>query len=74
MNSLGLYHDLQGEHKKAVAEYAQSRAIAVELGNRRGEAVASHNLGLCHWSLKQYDKAIELFEQSLAIHEELGDT
>ena len=66
LNSLGMYHDLQGEHKKAVAEYEQSRAIAVELGNRRGEAVASHNLGLCHRSLKQYDKEIE--------HEELGDT
>ena len=68
-----MYHDLQGDHKKAVAEYEHSRTIAVELGNRRGEAVASHNLGLCHRSLKQYDKAIELFEQSLAIHEELGD-
>ena len=73
-NSLGYYHETQGEHAKAIAEYKQTRAIAVEYGERQGEAAACHGLGMCYMSLKEYDKAVELLEQALAIDEEPGDT
>ena len=63
----------KGEYEKALAEHEQSRAIGVELSDRRGEGVHCNNLGMSHVSLKQYDRAIERFEQSLAIQKELGD-
>ena len=62
-NSLGTCHSGQGEHEKAIAEYEQARAIAVELGRREYEqARACNGLGLRYQALNQYDKAIELFE------------
>ena len=58
---------------KAIAEYEQSRAIAVELGHRHGDGAACNGLGLCYMSMKEYEKAIDLLQQALAILEELGD-
>jgi tetratricopeptide (TPR) repeat protein len=72
-NSLGSYHQAQGEHEKAIEEYEQARAIALELGDRQSEGAACNNLAVSHRALKQYDKAIELLKHSLAIKEGLGD-
>ena len=72
-DSFGLYHQAQGEYEKAIEEFEQARAIAVELGDRQGEAMACNNMGMSYRALKQYDKAIELLENCLAIDEELGD-
>ena len=64
---------IRDRHEKAIEEYEQARAIAVELGNRENEGVDCHNIGISYTALKQYDKAIELFEQSLAVKKELGN-
>ena len=61
---LGHYQRGQGKHAKAIVEYELAGEIAVELGYRRGEAIAISGLGLSYMSLKQYDKAVELLEQS----------
>ena len=70
LNSLGLYHDLQGEHKKAVAEYEQSRAIAVELGNRARTLV---NLARCLSWQGQHGRAVTRLKQAWAFFQEQGD-
>ena len=46
----------KGEYEKALAEHEQSRAIGVELSDRRGEGVHCNNLGMSHVSLKQYEE------------------
>ena len=72
-NSLGLCHQKEGEHDKAIEELEKVRAIAVDKGLRLSEAENCTGLALSFRALKQYDKAIELLEHSLAVREELGD-
>ena len=72
-NSLGLCHQKQGEHEKAIEELEKVRAIAVDKGLRLMEAESCTDLALSFRALKQYDRAIELFEHAVAVRGELGD-
>jgi tetratricopeptide (TPR) repeat protein len=68
----GVLHYRLAEYAEAMEEYTKSRAVARELGDRRGEAVAAGNQGLTLMALGRFDEARAEFEGSLEIAREIG--
>ena len=60
------------EHVKGVGQLEQSRALAVESGDREVLGEVFECLGNYHRGLGEYMKAIEEYEQARAIAVELG--
>ena len=62
-----------GDYRKAIEYLKKDLKIAIEIGNRHGEATAYGNLGATYDSLGDYPKAIEYLEKHLKIAIEIGD-
>ena len=65
-DSLGEYQNAKEYHEKALA-------IAIEIGDRRGEGTTYGNLGNVFYSLGECQNAKEYHEKALAIAIEIGD-
>ena len=53
-----------GEHQKAIEYHKNRLKIAMQIGDRGGEAAAYGNLGNCYQSLSDYRKSICLLYTS----------
>ena len=62
-----------GDYRKAIEYEEQFLKIAVEIGDRAGEGIASGRLGNAYQSLGNYRKLIEYRENCLKIAREIGD-
>ncbi|RMX48114.1 hypothetical protein pdam_00002607 [Pocillopora damicornis] len=67
-----VFHSL-GEHQKAKENHEKALAIAIEIGDRKGEGTGYENLGYVFYSLGEHQKAKEYFEKALAIKIEIGN-
>jgi len=70
--AVGVLHYRRAEYAEAMEEYKKSRAIARDLGDKRGEAVAAGNQGLALMALGRFDEARAEFERNLEIAREIG--
>ena len=61
------------DDQKAIEYHKNRLKIAMEIGDRGGEAAAYGNLGNCYQSLSDYRKSIEYHEKHLKIAIEIGD-
>jgi CHAT domain-containing protein/tetratricopeptide (TPR) repeat protein len=62
-----------GDLDGAIGEYRQVLELRHRLGDRKGEAVTSDNLGLALQLRGRYDEAAALFDRALALQQEGGD-
>ncbi len=62
MGDLGLAYTDLGEPRRAIQVLEQAIVIAREIGDRRGEAIASWNLGLICEESGEPERAVELME------------
>jgi tetratricopeptide (TPR) repeat protein len=62
-----------GETDAAIGENQNALEISVKHGNRRGEAIASLNLGINYYKKRQYQPSIDCQEKTIGIAKELGD-
>jgi hypothetical protein len=61
-----------GETHKAIEFYEQRLAIAREIGDRRGEALGSWNLGLAYEKTGKLSKAVEAMLICVDFEREIG--
>ena len=71
--NLGTVFFTLGDYVKANEYLEKALAIAIEIGDRKGEGTCYGNLGSVFISLGDYVKAIEYLEKALAIAIEIGD-
>ncbi len=62
-----------GETRRAIEFYEQALVIASEIGDRRGEGNASHNIAAALARGGRPDEAIEAAERAVAIFEQIED-
>ena len=62
-----------GDYEQALDFHHQQLAIARQLGDRRGEAIALGNLGTSYYALGDPAQALDFLQQQLAIAHQLGD-
>ena len=67
-----MFHSLS-EYQKAKEYHEKALAIAIEIGDKRGEGNINGNLGAVFDSRCEYQKAKEYYEEALAIAIEIGD-
>src|SRR4029079_17779829 len=60
--SMGLSYAALGEPRHAIELHEQWLTVAREIGDRRGEAIASWNLGAVHEELDELAKAVALMQ------------
>jgi CHAT domain-containing protein/Tfp pilus assembly protein PilF len=63
----------QGQPQQAIETWQQILAIARQLKERRGEAIALNNIGLNYNTISQPQEALKYFNQTLPIWREVGD-
>jgi tetratricopeptide (TPR) repeat protein len=73
LKARGALAHMEGDNPTACSLVAKSQAIFRELGNRRGIASTSNNLGYIFRTQEAYEAAIPFLEESLEIHRDLGD-
>ena len=62
-----------GQFRKALAHARQALEIAVEIADRRGEAICLSRIGMLYNELGDYGEALDYNERALAIHRETED-
>ncbi len=55
--SMGEVFLLQKQNDSAMHYFIESKRLIVELGSKRGYAVAEHLIGQAHFALKEYEKS-----------------
>ncbi|MBV7326792.1 tetratricopeptide repeat protein [Chloroflexi bacterium TSY] len=73
LGNLGRAYVMLGQVEKAIEQYQQALAIAIEIGDRRAQGNHLGNLGIAYRDLGQVEEAIEQHQQALAIAIEIGD-
>jgi tetratricopeptide (TPR) repeat protein len=71
--NLGILANVQGSMTEALAHYQQSLLAFASIGDRRGCAIAYHNLGMVSADLERWDEADEYYQLSFDIAQEIGD-
>lgn len=71
LGKLGILHYSLGGVREAIAYYEQALAIAQEIGDRRGEALTSWNLGL-EYEDSDPARAVELMQSLVNYEREIG--
>jgi tetratricopeptide (TPR) repeat protein len=59
LNSLGRVYDEMGEKQRAWSYYWRALAIGQQVGDRKGVAVALHNIGALYFEREPIDKTLE---------------
>ena len=72
MNIGGLYPSL-GDNEKALTYLNQALPLLRYIGNRRGEAMALHNMGCVYANIGKKQDALEYFTQAFRLLQEIGD-
>jgi tetratricopeptide (TPR) repeat protein len=72
LGNLGSAYALLGDARKAIGYYKQHQAIAREIGDRRGEANASWNLGLAYEKAGDLRCATEMMQICVDYEREIG--
>jgi tetratricopeptide (TPR) repeat protein len=72
LGNLGIAYAALGDSRRAIEHYEQARAIAREIGDRRGEAIGSWNLGDEYAKLGELEKAIALMQVTVDFEREIG--
>lgn len=70
-NNLGRVYDDLGKKWQAWRCYLQALFIGREVGDRKGIAIALHNVGVLYFDEEPYDKAIAFLLLSKAVFEEM---
>jgi tetratricopeptide (TPR) repeat protein len=70
--SLGNFHN-QKNDGQALELYSQALDIALEIQNKRLEAIVRNNLGSANLLIKQYERTVEECEKSIAIAKQIND-
>ncbi|HEX5690944.1 MAG TPA: tetratricopeptide repeat protein, partial [Roseiflexaceae bacterium] len=73
LNDLGELASERGAHEQSRMLCEQSLQLAVELGDRRGQAAALKNLGRLAQRRGDAERAAALYQKNLALRIELGD-
>ena len=73
MGNLGLAYAELGETRRAIELYEQQLVIVREIGDRRGEGNAPHNIAGALAREGRRDEAIEAAERAVAIYKQIED-
>ncbi len=71
--TLGVEYLTLKDYEQARLSFERGIEIAIQLGNRRTEGIATVNLGNVMHHLKEYDEARRHYEHALTIIREIGD-
>src|SRR6266511_3117172 len=71
--TIGRYLDTAPHYSEAITVHSHALLAARQLGDRRGEGDALHNLGAVYWRWGRYDEAVEHYLEALAIQRQIGD-
>ena len=71
--NLGVMANIQGDLEAALAHYGRSLEAFRRADDRRGCAIAYHNLGMASADRERWDEAERYYRESLAIAEAQGD-
>jgi len=71
-NLIGLSHYTPGRRDDALAAFEESRRLAVDFKDRKGEAAALGNIGLIWMNKGEWDRAVGNLVQVLAVFGQLG--
>ena len=72
--NLGVMANIQGDLDEAIAHYGRSLEAFQRANDRRGCAIAYHNLGMASADRERWDEAERYYHESLAIAEAQGDS
>ena len=72
MCNLGSAYAALGQPKKAIEFHEQHLAVAREIGDRQGEAIACWNLGLRYNEAGELKRAVELMQVLVDFEREIG--
>ncbi len=72
-HTLGRYLTVRAAHAEAMAIHGHALRVAVQTGDRAGEATAGFHLGRVHWALGRYAEAQDVYQRALTIYREAGD-
>lgn len=72
LGNLGIAYADLGETRRAIEHYEQQLAITHEIGDRRGEGIASWNLGEAYEKLGEFDRAAKLMQVRVNFLREFG--
>ncbi|HEX9734441.1 MAG TPA: tetratricopeptide repeat protein [Thermoanaerobaculia bacterium] len=73
LNALGAGYEYLGDLELASRNYEAAVDIRGEIGDQRGLAISSTNLGRIHLAQSRYDEAESRFAAALDIHKALGN-
>ena len=69
----GISWYLRGDYPKALNCYTQSLKIKETIGDQKGIAATSNNIGLIFFNQGDYPKALDYYARSLNIEEQIGN-
>jgi putative nucleotidyltransferase with HDIG domain len=71
--NLGILANIQGDHAQAMLHYRRALEGFDVSGDRKGQAIAHHNLGMVSADRQSWEDADQHFRQSLEITRQVGD-
>ena len=72
-NARGVVSRLRGDYASALEHFRRALQVYDELGDRRGAAQVTSNMGNVYYSTGNYLSALEHHRRALQVHEEFGD-
>lgn len=69
----GIAWYLRGDYPQALRYYAQSLNFKEQLGDQKGIAATSNNIGLIYFNQGDYLRALDYYVQSLHLEEQIGN-
>ncbi len=69
---LGLAHCRLGDTRVGIEHHSEALAIARDIRDKKGEAIALANLGIAYENLGDYTRALEFHENALKLDREIG--
>ena len=73
LNVIGKCYASLGQYSQALENHQQALAIAKEVGDRLGKAVAFISSGAIYQNLGQYSQALSQYQQALEVTKAIGD-
>ncbi|MEM7372313.1 MAG: tetratricopeptide repeat protein [Bacteroidota bacterium] len=73
LNNLGMYWQMIGNNREALAHFEASAAIREVLGNEKWIGNSCNNLGVMHYFMGNYEEALQSHLRALKIWKRIGD-